>query len=382
MQNIPFNRPYLSGKEKINMDRVICEGLFAGNGSFSGHAENLLKELTGTKAVFLTPSGTAALELMCMAAGLKKDDEVILPSFTYPSTANALLRVGAIPVFVDIRMDTFNLDEELIERSVSERTKAIVPVHYAGVGCEMDVILEIAEKHGLFVLEDAAQAIDSYYGSSHLGTSGHMGAFSFHETKNIHCGQGGALLINKPELISRVEILFEHGTNRRQFMRGEAEHYSWQDAGSSFVMSEINAAFLSAQLECLSDVTEERRVIWQQYHAAFEKFEDRGILRRPVIPHQCRHNGHCYPLLFPSRELREQVRNALSSKGVMAHFHYVPLHSSPMGRKTCAPDPVLPNTEEISSRLLRMPLYSGLDMKDCLSRVEQVLKQTFKGIRG
>lgn len=381
MQEIPFNRPYICGKEKNNMDRMIHEGPFAGNGSFSIHAENLLKKLTGAKAVFLTPSGTAALELMCMTGGLRQGDEVILPSFTYPSTANAILRVGAVPVFVDIRTDTFNLDENLIEKSLSKKTKAIIPVHYAGVGCEMDTILEIAERHGLLVLEDAAQAIDAWYHSSHLGSLGQMGAFSFHETKNIHCGQGGALLVNQSEFISRVEVLLEHGTNRRQFLRGEADHYSWQDAGSSFAMSEINAAFLSAQLESLSNVTEDRRGIWHQYHGAFEKFEDRGILRRPIIPGHCRHNGHCYPLLFPSLEMREQVRKALYTQGVMAHFHYIPLHSSPMGRRRCSSDPVLPDTEEISRRLLRMPLYIGLDMKDCLARIEAVLQGVFPGGR-
>ena len=379
MNNIPFNRPYVSGREKDYMIGLFDQGNFAGPGHFSGLAETLLKDLTGAREVFLTSSGTAALELMCMTSGLNPGDEVILPSFTYPSTANALLRVGAVPVFIDIRKDTFNLDERLIEEAISKRTRAIIPVHYAGVGCEMDAILNIASRYGLFVLEDAAQCIDSYFRSSHLGTLGQMGALSFHETKNIHSGQGGALLINEESLISRAEILLEHGTDRRQFMRGQTESYSWKDAGSSFSMSEVTATFLYAQLEGLSGVTLERREIWEKYHRALERYEDAGILIRPSIPDHCRHNGHCYPVLLPSFEIREKVRGALADRGIMAHFHYVPLHSSSMGKRICQKAHYLPDTEEVAERLLRMPLYSGLDVEDCLARIEGVFQEIFSG---
>lgn len=379
MNTIPFTRPYVSGREKDYMAAVFDQGNFAGPGHFSGFAATFLRDLTGAREVFLTSSGTAALELMCMTAGLQPGDEVILPSFTYPSTANAILRVGAVPVFIDIRQDTFNLDERLIEEVISEKTRAIMPVHYAGVACEMNVILEIASRYELMVLEDAAQCIDSYYRGSHLGILGQMGAFSFHETKNIHCGQGGALLINEESLITRAEILLEHGTDRRQFMRGEVQSYSWKDAGSSFSMSEVTAAFLFAQLEGLAGVTTERRAIWGKYHGALEKYEDAGILVRPSIPDHCQHNGHCYPVLFSSSDMREKVRKALAKRGIMAHFHYVPLHSSSMGKRICQKNKSLPNTEDVAERLLRMPLYSGLHVEDCLYRIEKVLQEIFSG---
>lgn len=372
MQTIPFTRPYISENEQKYISQLFRKEVFAGNGSFSEQAEKSLLELTGAKSVFLTSSGTAALELMCMIAGLKPGDEVILPSFTYPSTANAILRVGAVPVFVDIRMDTFNLDHDLLEKVISKNTKAVIPVHYAGVACDMKYIIDLAERYDLLVLEDAAQAIDAYHHSTHLGTIGQMGALSFHETKNIHSGQGGALLINKKELVSRAEVIFDHGTNRRQFLRGESDHYSWKDAGSSFSMSEITAAFLSAQLESVAVVTEERKRIWNVYHEFFKKYEAEGLLKRPSIPEYCNHNGHCYPLIFPSRNIREEIRVALSEKGIMAHFHYVPLHSSTMGRRLSGQEISLPKTEEVSDRLLRMPLYSGLPVEECISRIEKV----------
>lgn len=379
MERIPFTRPYISGNEQEYIGRLFNDGIFAGNGNFSKQAEDLLLELTGARGVFLTSSGTAALELMCMTAGLKPGDEVILPSFTYPSTANAILRVGAVPVFVDIRRDTFNLDQELIEKAISEKTKAVMPVHYAGVSCDMEFIRDLADKYHLLVLEDAAQAIDAYHYSSHLGTLGHMGALSFHETKNIHSGQGGALLINEEEMIHQAEIIFDHGTNRRQFLRGESDSYSWKDSGSSFSMSEITAAFLSAQLESVSSVTEERRNIWHLYHEVFAKYEEEGFLRRPVIPEYCKHNGHCYPLLFPSLEIRENIRHGLFKKGITAHFHYVPLHSSSMGRRISRWRADLPNTDHVFRCLLRMPLYSGLDIDECLEGIEEVFSAGFFG---
>jgi dTDP-4-amino-4,6-dideoxygalactose transaminase len=378
MKIIPFTRPYISGNEEKYIKQLFENSLFAGNGHFSRRAEDLLMDLTGAKGVFLTSSGTAALELMCLAAGLEPGDEVILPSFTYPSTANAILRVGAVPVFVDIRSDTFNLVEKLIERAITEKTRALIPVHYGGVACEMEPILHLAYRYGLLVLEDAAQGIDAWYGPYHLGVTGQMGALSFHETKNIHCGQGGALLIRDKDIIPRVEILFDHGTNRRQFLRGEIDHYFWKDAGSSFSMSEVTAAFLCAQLESVSSVTEERRNIRDLYHEAFAGYEKAGFLRRPLIPQNCRHNGHCYPLIFPSLEEREKVRKALVKRGIMAHFHYVPLHSSPMGMSISTSRVDLPVTDHISECLLRMPLYSGLPVKDCISRILEVFDTLFQ----
>lgn len=336
-------------------------------------------ELTGAKGVFLTSSGTAALELMCITAGLQPGDEVVLPSFTYPSTANAILRAGAVPVFVDIRQDTFNLDQDLIEKAISKNTRALMPVHYAGVACDMNPILDLADKYDLLVLEDAAQGIDAYHSFSHLGTLGEMGALSFHETKNIHSGQGGALLINKEALIPKAEVIFDHGTNRRQFLRGETDSYSWKDSGSSFSMSEISSAFLSAQLGSVREVTEDRRNIWHRYHEAFAWYEEKNVLKRPYIPEYSKHNGHCYPLLFPSLEIREKIRYALAEKGVMAHFHYVPLHSSEMGRSISGSGVDLPNTDNVSRCLLRMPLYSGLDIDECLGRIRQVFSETFFG---
>jgi dTDP-4-amino-4,6-dideoxygalactose transaminase len=378
MEIIPFTRPYISGNEDKYIRQLFENGPFAGNGCFSRRAENLLMGLTGAKGVFLTSSGTTALELMCLAAWLEPGDEVILPSFTYPSTANAILRVGAVPVFVDIRSDTFNLDEKLIESAITEKTRALVPVHYGGVACEMESILHLADRYGFLVLEDAAQGIDAWYGPSHLGVIGDMGALSFHETKNIHSGQGGALLIRDEDLIPEVEILFDHGTNRRQFLRGEIDHYSWQKGGSSFSMSEITAAFLCAQLDSVSFVTGERTNIWSLYHEAFIKYEKAGFLRRPLIPETCKHNGHCYPLIFPSFEKREKVRRALVEKGVMAHFHYVPLHSSPMGRRISTSRIDLPVTDHVSGCLLRMPLYSGLPVEECICRIEEVFDSLFQ----
>jgi dTDP-4-amino-4,6-dideoxygalactose transaminase len=242
----------------------------------------------------------------------------------------------------------------------------------------MEPILHLAYRYGLLVLEDAAQGIDAWYGPYHLGVTGQMGALSFHETKNIHCGQGGALLIRDKDIIPRVEILFDHGTNRRQFLRGEIDHYFWKDAGSSFSMSEVTAAFLCAQLESVSSVTEERRNIRDLYHEAFAGYEKAGFLRRPLIPQNCRHNGHCYPLIFPSLEEREKVRKALVKRGIMAHFHYVPLHSSPMGMSISTSRVDLPVTDHISECLLRMPLYSGLPVKDCISRILEVFDTLFQ----
>ena len=357
----PFNRPYLTGKEIIYIQEVLESRLFAGNGKFSNRCARWLEEKTGCKKAVLVPSGTAALEMMMLLADIGPGDEVIMPSFTFSSTANAVVLRGGVPVFVDIRPDTLNIDENLIEEAITPRTKAILPVHYAGVGCEMDTINTIAQKHDLLVLEDAAQGILSYYKGRHLGNIGQMGVLSFHETKNIHCGEGGALLINDPVFVERAEIVMEKGTDRSKFFRGEIDKYTWVDVGSSYLMNEITAAFLWAQLEEAETIVKKRLDLWCQYHREIEPLEKSGNLRRPVIPEECQHNGHIYYVLFHNQEARNSAMYSLKSQGIHAVFHYIPLDSALAGEKfgkTVSQNP--PVTEDVSARLLRLPLFCGL----------------------
>ncbi len=357
----PFNRPYLTGKETIYIQKVLESRLFAGNGQFSNRCARWLEEKTGCQKAVLVPSGTAALEMMMLLADISPGDEVIMPSFTFSSTANAVVLRGSVPVFVDIRPDTLNLDENLIEEAITPRTKAILPVHYAGVGCEMGVINTIAQKHDLLVLEDAAQGILSYYQNRHLGSLGQMGALSFHETKNIHCGEGGALLINDPALVERAEILMEKGTDRSKYFRGEIDKYSWVDMGSSYLINEMTAAFLWAQLEEAEHIIEERLSLWNQYHRELEPLEQKGTLRRPIIPEECQHNGHIYYVLFQDQEARNSAMDSLKSQGIHAVFHYIPLDSAEGGKRFGGGGSQnLPVTEDVSARLLRLPLFCGL----------------------
>jgi dTDP-4-amino-4,6-dideoxygalactose transaminase len=301
--------------------------------------------------------------MMALLADLAPGDEVIMPSFTFVTTANAFVLRGAVPVFVDVRPDTFNLDEAKVEAAITARTKAIVAVHYAGVSCAMDALGQIAERHGLLLFEDAAQGIKSTYGSGDrpLGSIGALGAFSFHETKNISCGEGGALLVNDERLVARAEILQEKGTNRRRFFRGEVDKYTWMDLGSSFVLSEINAAFLLAQLLEADRITARRLAIWDRYHAAFAPLEEAGLIRRPVVPGDCAHNAHIYYLLAPDREARDALIEGLDQRGIHAVFHYVPLHDSPGGKRYCRVSGSLTETEAASAGLLRLPLWPDLD---------------------
>ena len=330
--------------------------------------------MTGARAVLLTPSCSAALEMIGHLAQVGPGDEVIMPSFTFVTTATAFVLRGAVPVFVDIRPDTLNVDERAVEAAVNERTRAIMAVHYAGVGCDMDALAAIADRHDLLLLEDAAQGVMASYRGKPLGAIGDLGAVSFHETKNVTCGEGGALLINDDRWVERAEILHEKGTNRGLFFRGEVDKYTWVDVGSSYVMSDLNAAFLWAQLEHAEEITRRRLAIWHQYHAAFESLETVGWLQRPTIPSTCRHNAHMYYLLMNDREERDALIDRLDERGVNAVFHYVPLHSAPAGVRFGRAAGPLPVTDAASDRLLRLPLFAGLDEVGTKRVIDAVLR--------
>ena len=358
---IPFNKPYMTGKELWYIAQAHTKGHLAGDGSFTRLCNDWLESRTGAHKALLTHSCTASLEMAAILAELQPGDEVIMPSYTFVSTANAFVLRGAVPVFVDIRPDTLNIDESKIEAAVTDRTRAIVPVHYAGVSCEMDAIMAIARKHDLVVIEDAAQGIMSTYKGRPLGSIGHFGCLSFHETKNIISGEGGALLVNDPGLTDRAEIIREKGTNRSQFFRGQVDKYTWVDIGSSYLPGEILAAFLWAQIEEGDAITRRRLDIWSTYHQWFEEIERLEKVRRPVVPRGCNHNAHMYYLLLPSLEARTELIYKLKMQRIHTVFHYVPLHSSPAGKRFGrTPEPV-DVTEELSQRLLRLPLWVGLE---------------------
>lgn len=357
---IPFNKPYMTGRELQYIDQAYSMGHLAGDGSFTKKCHAWLEEKTGCNKALLTHSCTAALEMAAILADIQPGDEVIMPSYTFVSTANAFVLRGGVPVFVDIRPDTLNIDETRVEAAITPRTKAIVPVHYAGVACEMDAIMDIARRHGLLVIEDAAQGIMSSYKGRPLGSIGHMGCLSFHETKNIISGEGGALLINDDRFAERAEIIREKGTNRSQFFRGQVDKYTWVDIGSSYLPGEITAAFLWAQMEEAEAITRERLGIWQQYHDALAPLEASGVLRRPVIPAGCQHNAHMYYILLESLEMRTQLITKLKKQDVIAVFHYVPLHNSPAGRKYGRVNGDMATTEHLADRLLRLPLWVEL----------------------
>ncbi|MDT8421979.1 MAG: dTDP-4-amino-4,6-dideoxygalactose transaminase [Desulfuromonadales bacterium] len=359
--SIPFNKPYVGGKELWNIAQSHARGQMAGDGGFTKQCQVWLQERAGSRKALLAHSCTASLEMAAILADVRPCDEVVMPSYTFVSTANAFALRGAMPVFVDIRSDTLNLDERLLEEAITERTKAICPVHYAGVGCEMDSIMAIADRHGLMVIEDAAQGVLSNYRGCALGGLGHLGAFSFHETKNIISGEGGALLVNDPALAERAEIIREKGTNRSQFFRGQVDKYTWVDIGSSYLPGEIIAAFLLAQMEEADAITARRLAIWDKYHAAFEALEQAGRLRRPIIPEECEHNAHMYYLLLRDLDDRSWFIDAMKQEGIQCVFHYVPLHSAPYGRKIGRTAGELPVTDDIAERLVRLPLWLGLE---------------------
>ena len=371
--NIPFNKPYMTGKELWYISQAHAAGHLAGDGGFTQKCHAWLETKTGARKALLTHSCTAALELAAILADLQPGDEVIMPSYTFVSTANAFVLRGAVPVFVDIRPDTLNIDETRIEAAVTNKTRAIVPVHYAGVGCEMDTIMDIAQRHNLLVIEDAAQGIMSTYKGRPLGSIGHMATLSFHETKNIISGEGGALLINDPALVERGEIVREKGTNRSQFFRGQVDKYSWVDIGSSFLPGDIIAAFLWAQMEEAESITKQRLDIWHTYHQWFEPLEVQGQIRRPVVPKNCAHNAHMYYLILSSLEKRTAFISSLKEQGIQMVFHYVPLDTAPMGRKFGRANGDLAHTHDLSERVVRLPLWVGLeDQQACV--IQQALK--------
>ena len=355
---IPFNRPYLTSKESAYIEQALKNKYLSGDGEFTRKCHTWLEQHMGIRKALLTHSCTAALEMAAILADIRPGDEVIMPSYTFVSTANAFVLRGAIPVFVDIRPDTLNIDETLIEPAITSKTRAIVPVHYAGVACEMDTIMDIARRHSLLVIEDAAQGIMATYKGRALGSIGHMGTLSFHESKNIMCGEGGALLINDPAYTERAEIIREKGTNRSQFFRGQIDKYTWVDAGSSYLPSELNAACLLAQLEQADEITRRRLAIWQQYHTSSIRHEN---LVTPVIPDICRHNAHLFYLLLPDTESRSQFIDNMKQRGIQTPFHYVPLHTSPMGQQVGRSDGGLVRTSDIAGRLVRLPLWVGLE---------------------
>jgi dTDP-4-amino-4,6-dideoxygalactose transaminase len=357
---IPFNRPYVTGKELVYAAEAQHNHHLSGDGPFTRRCHQWIEQRTGCATALLTHSCTSALELAALVLGIESGDEVILPSYTFVSTANAFVLRGAVPVFVDIREDTLNLDERLIEAAITPRTRAIVPVHYAGISCEMDSIIAIARRHDLRIVEDAAQGVMAGYKGRALGAIGDIGSFSFHETKNIVSGEGGSLLLRDPDLAQRAEIIREKGTDRSRFFRGEVDKYTWQDVGSSFLPNEITAAFLWAQFEEAERITAGRLASWQRYHELLAPLEEQGLLRRPCVPADCQHNGHLYYILLASEADRKKVLDEFKRSQIGAVFHYVPLHSSPAGMRFGRAHGDMSLTTSLSQRLVRLPMWFGL----------------------
>lgn len=358
--HIPFNRAFRTGREARFIEEALENGHLAADGPFTERCKQWLEERTGTGTALLTHSATAALEASAILTGAGPGDEVIMPSFTFVTTATAFVLRGATPVFVDIREDTLNIDEHAVAAAITPRTKAIVAVHYAGVACELRALRRLAAQAGIPLVEDAAQAVMSTYHGQSLGAVGTIGALSFHETKNVTCGEGGALLVNDLTLVERAQIVRDKGTNRKQFWSGKVDKYTWHDLGSSFAMSELNAAFLWAQLQEAEQITARRLSIWARYHEAFGELEAEGRLRRPSVPAGCVHNGHMYYLLVPDLEARTEVLERLAVADIGAVFHYIPLHSSPAGMRYGRAVGDLRRTTELSERLIRLPMWAGM----------------------
>ena len=357
---IQFNVPPYTGKEMDYIKEVIQKRKICGDGEFTKKCNQWIEKQTGTSKALLTTSCTHATEMTAILCGIQPGDEVIMPSYTFVSTADAFVLRGAKAVFVDIRPDTLNMDEKLIENAITDRTKAIVPVHYAGVSCAMDEIMAIAEKYHLKVVEDAAQGVMSSYKGRALGTIGDYGCFSFHETKNLSMGEGGALLIKDPEMIESAEIIREKGTNRSKFFRGQIDKYTWIDAGSSYLPSELNAAYLWAQLECAKDIYDGRMNSWNIYYEGFKSLKDKGILELPIIPKECTHNAHMFYIKTKNLDERTRLIEFLKKNEVNAVFHYIPLHTAPAGKKYGEFRGEDKYTTKESERLVRLPLYYGL----------------------
>lgn len=374
VDNIPFNRLFFTGNDFENLDIARRLGVLAGDNSFTRKCHLVLEQQTGSAKALLTHSCTAALEMAALLLDTEPGDEIIMPSYTFVSTANAFVLRGGVPVFVDIREDTLNLDERLVEAAITPKTKAIVPVHYAGVACEMDAILDIARRYGLKVVEDAAQAVCSTYKGRALGSLGDLGTYSFHETKNVISGEGGALLVNDASLVQRAEVIREKGTDRTRFFRGEVDKYTWRDLGSSYLPSELIAAFLYGQLTEAWEITAARLKVWNVYHEMLAPLEEQGWLRRPVVPDHCGHNGHMYYVLLAPDIDRSKILQEMKAQGVSAVFHYVPLHTAPAGLRFCRAAGNLPLTLDLSERLVRLPLWVGLTESD-QTRIVSILKQ-------
>lgn len=364
MSQIPFNRPFTSGKEFEYIQEAIKNMELSGDGAFTKKCHALIEEILGIPKALLTTSCTHALEMSALLLDIKPGDEVIVPSFTFVSTINAFVLRGAIPVFGDVRPDTLNLDETKLEQLITERTKAIVPVHYAGIGCEMDAILEIAGRHAIPVVEDNAHGLFGKYKGKYLGTLGCMATQSFHETKNFTCGEGGALLINDPQYIERAEIIREKGTNRSRFYRGQVDKYTWVDIGSSYLPSGILASFLYAQLQVREQIQEKRQQIWEYYYEHLQDWASEHGIRLPIVPDHCEQAYHMFYLLMPDLENRQALIAHLKAQNIYSVFHYLPLHLSEAGRKFGGKEGDCPVTEDVSDRLLRLPFYNDLTEVD------------------
>ncbi|MCM1265231.1 MAG: dTDP-4-amino-4,6-dideoxygalactose transaminase [Candidatus Gastranaerophilales bacterium] len=375
---IPFNKPFVIENEKRYIEDAISNNkLIRGDGSYTKKCHAFLEEKLNAKKVLLTHSCTAALEMAAILADIQPGDEVIMPSYTFVSTANAFVLRGGIPVFVDIRPDTLNINEDLIEQAITPKTKAIVPVHYAGVSCEMDKIMEIAKKHNLLVIEDAAQGVGAFYKGKPLGTIGDMGCFSFHETKNIISGEGGAIVINNEKFVERAEIIREKGTNRSKFFRGQVDKYTWVDIGSSYLPSDMIAAYLYSQLENMDEINKKRLEIWAEYHKFFEQYE--GIIQRPFVPEDCAQNAHMYYVLFKDLETRTKFIEFMKTKEISTVFHYIPLHSAPAGKKFGRTGSDMTVTNTISDTLVRFPMFYELD-SNAMNAIKKYVSEFMENI--
>lgn len=362
MKQIPFCKAYITDQDKSYVNHALSLQSLSGDGPYTKKCHKFLEEMTGSQKSLITQSCTSALEMSALLLDINPGDEVILPSYTFVSTANAFVLRGATPVFVDIRPDTLNINEALIIDAITEKTKAIVPVHYAGVACEMDIILKIAKNHNLTVVEDAAQGVFAFYKGKHLGSIGDMGCYSFHSTKNIISGEGGALLLQNEKYSEHAEIIREKGTDRSRFFKGQVDKYTWQSIGSSYLPSELTAALLLSQLEQAREITKGRLDIWNKYHEGFKYLENQEKVRCPIIPENCIHNAHMYYLLLDKKFDRQGILDKLKNKGIGAVYHYIPLHSSPAGLKYGRVSGEMKYTDDLSERIIRLPLWNG--MKD------------------
>jgi dTDP-4-amino-4,6-dideoxygalactose transaminase len=369
---IPFNRPFATGDELDYMRAAIATPKFSGDGKYTTHCHMLLEQSLGVQKALLTTSCTHALEMAALLLDVVPGNEVIVPAFTFPSTANAFVLRGARPVFVDIRADTLNIDETRIEERITERTKAILLVHYAGVGCEVETIMAVARRHGIAVVEDNAHGLYGKYRDRYLGTFGELAALSFHETKNFTCGEGGALLINDARFTERAEILREKGTDRSRFFRGEVDKYNWVDIGSSYLPSDLLAAFLRAQLEHRDQIQSMRRQIWETYARELASWAETNGARLPIIPPECEQSYHMFYVIIPSSKSRQALISHLAGLGILAVFHYLPLHLSPMGLRFGGCEGDCPVTEDLADRLLRFPFFTGMSSSEQAQVIDAV----------